>query len=83
MLLAKGDRRVCEAVKIAAETGSGFDSWREHFDYNNWLSAFEQIFLPPVDLYADAMSGDSAGKPKPWGLISAGKAYLDSASVAK
>ena len=70
MLLAKGDRRAAEAVKIAAESGSGFDSWREHFDYNNWLNAFEKAGLPATDLYADNERG-----PLPWDMISSGKAY--------
>ena len=69
MLLAKGDRRAAGAVRIAAERGAGFDSWREHFDYENWLAAFGEAGLPAEDLY----TGDGAALP--WSLVETGKAY--------
>jgi radical SAM superfamily enzyme YgiQ (UPF0313 family) len=68
MLLAKGDRRVSCAVRLAAERGAGFDSWREHFDYGNWLAAFAEAGLPAEDLY----TGEAAALP--WSLIGNGKA---------
>jgi hypothetical protein len=69
MLLAKGDRRSAEAVRLAAERGAGFDSWREHFSYENWLGAFADAGLPAEDIYADEE------RALPWSLIGAGKAY--------
>ncbi|MDR0875328.1 MAG: radical SAM protein [Clostridiales Family XIII bacterium] len=77
MLLAKGDRRVAEAVRIAAEKGAGFDSWREYFDYNIWLHAFEEAGLPAMDLYAET-PGDGGEQALPWDLIVPGKAYAGS-----
>jgi radical SAM family uncharacterized protein len=74
MLLAKGDRRASEAVRLAAEIGVGFDSWREYFDYNNWLHAFEEAGLPAIDLYAEAPV-DGLQQALPWDLIVTGKAY--------
>ncbi|GHU67759.1 hypothetical protein AGMMS49983_19410 [Clostridia bacterium] len=74
MLLAKGDRRAAEAVRICAENGAGFDSWREHFDYRNWLRAFEEAGLPALDLYAETPA-DGSLQPLPWDLIVHGKAY--------
>ena len=71
MLLSKGDRRVSEVIRLAAERGSGFDSWREHFSYENWLTAFAAAGMPPEDLYYD----DGAGRLLPWSLIKRGKAY--------
>ena len=52
MLLAKGDRRISGVVRLAAERGAGFDGWREHFSYENWLKAFEDAGLPAEDLYS-------------------------------
>jgi len=89
MLLAKGDRRMAEVVRIAAERGEGFDSWREHFSYANWLAAFEEAGLPAEDLYVDIREEiDSAHdikqlntrfmnteKTLPWSMIATGKAY--------
>jgi radical SAM superfamily enzyme YgiQ (UPF0313 family) len=69
MLLAKGDRRVSEAVRFAAEQGVGFDSWREFFSYENWLEAFAHAGLPAEDMYSDEK------RPLPWSLAGSGKAY--------
>ena len=69
MLLAKGDRRMAEVVRYAAEHGEGFDSWREHFKYENWLDAFADKGLPAEDLYA----GEE--RALPWSFIGHGKAY--------
>jgi len=69
MLLAKGDRRVSEVVRLAAERCAGFDSWREHFDYENWLKAFKDAGLPAEDLY------DDETRPLPWSMIDNGKMY--------
>jgi len=85
MLLAKGDRRLAEVVALAAQNGEGFDSWREHFSYENWLAAFAEAGLPDEDLYAGAPAeglyagapteGLYAGqeRPLPWSLIGPGK----------
>ena len=81
MLLAKGDRRVSEAIRLAAERGTGFDSWREHFSYENWLSAFADAGLPAEDMYFDDCEfGDTVTKngimsTLPWSIIAQGKAY--------
>ena len=39
-ILAKGDRRLNDAIYKAWEAGSKFDSWGEFFDYNRWIKAF-------------------------------------------
>ena len=77
MLLAKGDRRMAEVVRLAAERGRGFDSWRESFSYDNWLSAFADAGLPPYDLYAEegGLELTEGPQPLPWSLIEKGKAY--------
>jgi len=30
--------------------GSTFDAWSEHFNYGNWLCAFEEAGLNPVSM---------------------------------
>ncbi|MDR1797910.1 MAG: TIGR03960 family B12-binding radical SAM protein [Clostridiales Family XIII bacterium] len=69
MLLAKGDRRTADAIEKAALSGAGFDSWREHFDYENWLRAFADAGLAAEDRYA------GEGAALPWAFIGQGKAY--------
>ncbi|MCI5857449.1 MAG: TIGR03960 family B12-binding radical SAM protein [Agathobacter sp.] len=50
-LLARGDRRVAKAILYVYEHGGFFDAWREIFDYNRWLEAFEACGLS-IDFYA-------------------------------
>ncbi len=50
-LLARGDRRVAKAILYVYEHGGFFDAWREFFDYNRWLEAFEACGIS-IDFYA-------------------------------
>jgi len=45
--LSRGDRRLGKVIYRAWQLGSIFDSWNEHFKYENWLSAFEEAGLEP------------------------------------
>jgi len=42
-IIARGDRRLNELLIKAYELGCKFDGWREHFDYDLWLQAFEEL----------------------------------------
>jgi radical SAM family uncharacterized protein/radical SAM-linked protein len=46
-ILARGDRRVGEAILLAYRRGARFDSWEEHLDLNNWAKAFEEVGVDP------------------------------------
>jgi radical SAM family uncharacterized protein len=50
-VLARGDRRVGKAIRHVYEHGGFFDAWREYFDYDRWLSAFEECGIS-MDFYA-------------------------------
>lgn len=50
-VLARGDRRICDALIKAAKLGCKFDGWREHFRYELWLEAFRDTGIDP-DFYA-------------------------------
>ncbi len=43
--LSRGDRRLGKVIYRAWELGSIFDGWSEHFNYENWLRAFEEAGL--------------------------------------
>lgn len=45
--LARGDRRVAEAIEIAWRNGARFDAWGEHFRYDVWMDAFAAAGLDP------------------------------------
>jgi len=45
--LSRGDRRLGKVIYRAWQLGSTFDAWNEHFNYDNWLHAFEEAGLEP------------------------------------
>lgn len=50
-VLAKGDRRLCEAVYEAWKAGCKFDSWDELYKYDTWVEVFDRLGVD-VDFYA-------------------------------
>ena len=46
--LSRGDRRLGKVIHKAWELGSKFDAWHEHFNYDNWLHAFNENGLDPA-----------------------------------
>jgi radical SAM family uncharacterized protein len=50
-VLARGDRRVGKAIQHVYEHGGFFDAWREYFDYDRWLDAFEACGIS-IEFYA-------------------------------
>jgi len=74
-VLARGDRRVGEAIYLAWRNGSRFDAWHEHFQYQAWLDAFEQAGIDPAFYASRPRSYDEI---LPWDHIDCGvtKAFL-------
>ncbi len=50
-VLARGDRRLCDAVYEAWKNGSRFDSWSDRFNWECWEKAFEKLHIAP-EFYA-------------------------------
>lgn len=50
-VIARGDRRVADAIYAAYKKGSTYDSWSDHFNFDNWLEAFEETGVA-LDFYA-------------------------------
>jgi radical SAM family uncharacterized protein len=48
-VLARGDRRLADAIEGAYRAGAHFDAWDETFHYPLWLEAFRQAGLDPAD----------------------------------
>jgi radical SAM family uncharacterized protein len=46
-LLARGDRRVGAVIQRVWENGQRFDGWSEHFSYDRWVRAAEEV-LPDL-----------------------------------
>jgi len=45
--LSRGDRRLSKVIYYAWQLGCKFDALSEHFDYQKWLTAFEECGLDP------------------------------------
>ncbi|MBR5071803.1 MAG: TIGR03960 family B12-binding radical SAM protein [Oscillospiraceae bacterium] len=74
-VLAKGDRRVHEAVLAAYRSGSIFDGWSEGFSYDKWMAAFRETGID-ADFYA--MRERDPGEFEPWDIVDYGvsKSFL-------
>lgn len=49
-VFARGDRKLSEVIIRAVEKGCKFDGWGEHFKFDTWLEAFEELNIDP-DFY--------------------------------
>jgi radical SAM family uncharacterized protein len=67
--LSRGDRRLADVIQTAWENGARFDAWREHFDFQVWLNAFETCKLDP-DFYAHRLREEK--ELLPWDHIESG-----------
>ena len=68
-VLARGSRRLCAALELAAEEGFCFDAWDEFFDYDRWLSVFERTGIDPA-FFANRTFG--LDEILPWDVIDCG-----------
>ncbi|MBE6032985.1 MAG: TIGR03960 family B12-binding radical SAM protein, partial [Clostridiales bacterium] len=68
-VLARGDRRLADALIRAWELGCKFDGWRERFHYDKWVQAFADTGLD-ADSYAYREFADE--DVLPWDLIDSG-----------
>jgi radical SAM family uncharacterized protein len=67
--LSRGDRRLGQVVHHAWKMGCKFDAWSEHFNFDNWLKAFEQAGIDPGFYAYRARSLDEL---LPWAHIDVG-----------
>ena len=68
--IARGDRRVAEAIEAAWRAGARFDGWNEHFDYDTWRAAFDRTGIDPA-FYAHRRR--PASELLPWDHIDSGR----------
>jgi radical SAM family uncharacterized protein/radical SAM-linked protein len=67
-ILARGDRRVGEAIYIAWKNGARFDAWTEHFSSERWLNALDETGIDQESY----IRGFDTENPLPWEQISPG-----------
>ncbi len=68
-VLARGDRKLADALELACREGFCFDSWDECFDYDKWISVIERSGLDPA-FYANRAFG--LDEVLPWDIIDCG-----------
>jgi radical SAM family uncharacterized protein/radical SAM-linked protein len=66
--MARGDRSVSAAIRLAWEAGARFDGWDEHFDFNRWKDAFVKC---GVD-FAAFCGAIPLDQELPWSAVSPG-----------
>ena len=68
-VLARGDRRLSDALELACAEGFKFDAWDEFFDYDKWISVLERSGSDPA-FYANRAYG--LDEVLPWDIIDCG-----------
>lgn len=68
-VLARGDRRLSDALELACKEGFCFDAWDEYFDYDKWLDIFARTGIDPA-FYANRAFGTD--EILPWDVIDCG-----------
>lgn len=68
-VLARGDRRIADALELACREGFCFDAWDEYFDYDKWLDVFARTGIDPA-FYANRKFG--LDEVLPWDIIDCG-----------
>ena len=68
-VLARGDRRVSEAIVKAYELGQIYDAWTDFYDNEKWMKAFELTGIDP-DFYT--LRERSRDELFPWDFIDCG-----------
>jgi radical SAM family uncharacterized protein/radical SAM-linked protein len=47
-VFARGDRRLSSVLLAARKLGCRFDGWNDHFNFGNWVKAFEMASIDPA-----------------------------------
>ena len=68
-VLARGDRKVADAIETAYKMGALYDAWGETFHYEIWTAAFEKCGLS-IDFYNTRER--SLNEVFPWDFIDTG-----------
>lgn len=70
-VFARGDRSLGKVIAEAVKLGCKFDGWTEHFKYELWMQAFENIGIDPKEFAYRERDQDEI---LPWDMIDSGVA---------
>ncbi len=68
-LMARGDRRMLQAIVAAHHLGCKFDGWSDHFDFSKWRQAFESTDIRMDDFIDRPLNQDAS---LPWDHVDIG-----------
>ena len=68
-VLARGDRRLADALELACREGFCFDAWDEYFNYEKWMDVFARTGVDAA-FYANRAWG--LDEVLPWDIIDCG-----------
>lgn len=68
-VFARGDRRLAPLIEQAWRLGCRFDGWSEHFQFDLWMQAFNDLDLSPADYANRRFDHD---EPLPWDHLYSG-----------
>ena len=68
-IFARGDRKLCDVILQAYESGCIYDAWTEYFHYDRWVQAFEDNHVD-MDFYIKRERGED--ELFPWDFIDIG-----------
>lgn len=68
-VMARGDRRVADAIEAAWRAGAAFDAWSEEFSLARWQAAFGEAGVDARSIASDAWPVTT---PLPWAHIDSG-----------
>jgi radical SAM family uncharacterized protein len=72
-LLSRGDRRVAAVIEAVWRAGGRFDGWSEHFSYDRWQRACDDVFeSTPVTLDWYTTRERDVTEVLPWDHLDAG-----------
>ncbi len=68
-VISRGDRRISEVIYRTWKSGAKFDAWDEHFKYELWNNAANEM---GISLEAEACTQREVGSHQPWDVIHVG-----------
>ncbi|MCA1823659.1 MAG: radical SAM protein, partial [Frankia sp.] len=72
-LLSRGDRRVGAVIRKVSADGGRFDGWSEHFSYERWMAAADEVFADsPVDVGWYTTRERAESEVLPWDHLDSG-----------
>jgi radical SAM family uncharacterized protein len=72
-LLSRGDRRVGAVIERVWRAGGRFDGWSEHFSFDRWAAAAEEVFgTGPVGLAWFTLRERDGDEVLPWDHLDSG-----------